>query len=110
MIKNQPVYINGDGETSRDFCYIENTIQVNLLAATANNEEAVTQVYNVAVGDRTSLDNPTSTCMTTSPESFHASMMQYQCMAPSALAMYGTHLLASEILHVYSATTNLSLE
>lgn len=55
MIKNQPVYINGDGETSRDFCYIENTVQANLLAATAISEDAINQVYNVAVGDRTSL-------------------------------------------------------
>jgi UDP-N-acetylglucosamine 4-epimerase len=56
MIKNEPVYINGDGETSRDFCYIENAVQANLLAATAVNEQAVNQVYNVAVGDRTSLN------------------------------------------------------
>lgn len=56
MIKNEPVYINGDGETSRDFCYIENTIQMNLLAATTNNENAVNQVYNVAVGERTTLN------------------------------------------------------
>ena len=55
MIKNQPVVINGDGETSRDFCYIANTVQVNLLAATVENPEAVNQVYNVAVGDRTTL-------------------------------------------------------
>lgn len=56
MIKNDPVFINGDGETSRDFCYIDNTIQANLLAATASNEDSVNQVYNVAVGDRTSLN------------------------------------------------------
>ena len=56
MIRNEPVYINGDGETSRDFCYIENTVQANLLAATAINEDASNQVYNVAVGDRTSLN------------------------------------------------------
>lgn len=56
MIRNDPVYINGDGETSRDFCYIENAIQANLLAATATNEDATNQVYNVAVGDRTSLN------------------------------------------------------
>lgn len=56
MIKNEPVYINGDGETSRDFCYIDNSVQANLLAATATNEEAANQVYNVAVGDRTSLN------------------------------------------------------
>lgn len=57
MIVNQPVYINGDGETSRDFCYIANTIQVNLLAATTENPEATNQVYNVAVGDRTTLND-----------------------------------------------------
>jgi len=56
MIKNDDVYINGDGETSRDFCYIENAVQANLLAATASNEEAVNEVYNVAVGNRTSLN------------------------------------------------------
>lgn len=54
MIHNQPVYINGDGETSRDFCYIDNTVQVNILAALAN-DNATDQVYNVAVGDRTTL-------------------------------------------------------
>lgn len=56
MINNEPVHINGDGETSRDFCYIENTIQANLLAAVAANREAANQVYNVAVGERTSLN------------------------------------------------------
>jgi UDP-N-acetylglucosamine 4-epimerase len=56
MIKNLPVHVNGDGETSRDFCYIENTVQANLLAATTDNPEAVDQVYNVAVSDRTSLN------------------------------------------------------
>jgi UDP-N-acetylglucosamine 4-epimerase len=56
MIKNEPIYINGDGETSRDFCYIDNAIQANLLAATAGNVDAVNQVYNIAVGDRTSLN------------------------------------------------------
>lgn len=56
MIKNETVFINGDGETSRDFCYIENTVQANILAATTQNEEATNQVYNVAVGDRTTLN------------------------------------------------------
>lgn len=55
MIKNEPVFINGDGETSRDFCYIDNTVQANLLAAAARDESAINQVYNVAVGERTSL-------------------------------------------------------
>ena len=56
MIKHEPVYINGDGETSRDFCYIDNTVQANLLAATRTEPGARNQVYNVAVGERTSLN------------------------------------------------------
>jgi len=56
MIAGDDVFINGDGETSRDFCFIENTVQANILAATANNE-AKNQVYNVAVGDRTTLND-----------------------------------------------------
>ncbi len=56
MIKNEPVYINGDGETSRDFCFIENAIQANLLAATSESSFAANQVYNVSVGERTSLN------------------------------------------------------
>lgn len=54
LLKGETVYINGDGETSRDFTYIENAIQANLLAATAA-AEAKNQVYNMAVGDRTTL-------------------------------------------------------
>ncbi len=57
MIHNEPLYINGDGETSRDFCYIANTVQANLLAATARHPDAANQVYNVAVGDRTTLND-----------------------------------------------------
>ena len=56
LIKGEPVYINGDGETSRDFCFVANAIQANLLAATVANPEARNQVYNVAVGDRTTLN------------------------------------------------------
>ncbi len=56
MMTNNPVYINGDGETSRDFCYIDNAVQANILAATSNNSDAVDQVYNVAVGERTTLN------------------------------------------------------
>jgi UDP-N-acetylglucosamine 4-epimerase len=56
LIQNEPVYINGDGETSRDFCYVANAVQANLLAATSLDEAAVNQVYNVAVGQRTSLN------------------------------------------------------
>jgi len=56
LIRGEPVFINGDGETSRDFCYIDNAVQANLLAATATHPEAGNQVYNVAVGDRTTLN------------------------------------------------------
>jgi UDP-N-acetylglucosamine 4-epimerase len=56
LIKEECLYINGDGETSRDFCYVDNAVQANLLAATANTENAINQVYNVAVGDATTLN------------------------------------------------------
>ena len=56
MIRNEPVLINGDGETSRDFCYVANAVQANILAATTDNPDAVNQVYNIAVGERTSLN------------------------------------------------------
>jgi UDP-N-acetylglucosamine 4-epimerase len=56
LIAGEDVFINGDGETSRDFCYIDNAVQANLLAATSRHPQAGNQVYNVAVGDRTSLN------------------------------------------------------
>jgi UDP-N-acetylglucosamine 4-epimerase len=56
MIKGERIYINGDGETSRDFCYIKNTVQANLLAATTQGATAINQIYNVALGDRTTLN------------------------------------------------------
>jgi UDP-N-acetylglucosamine 4-epimerase len=56
LIKNQPLKINGDGETSRDFCYIDNVVQANILAALADAPGAVNQVYNVALNERTSLN------------------------------------------------------
>lgn len=56
LIDGEVVFINGDGETSRDFCYVANAVQANILAATAKDAEARNQVYNVAVGDRTTLN------------------------------------------------------
>ena len=67
MIKGEPIYINGDGETSRDFCFIANVVQANLLAATVSDlprpvgdgkgeVSPINQIYNVAVGDRTTLN------------------------------------------------------
>jgi UDP-N-acetylglucosamine 4-epimerase len=57
IIQGKEVFINGDGKTSRDFCYIDNTVQMNILAATTKSSRAINQVYNVAVGERTSLND-----------------------------------------------------
>jgi UDP-N-acetylglucosamine 4-epimerase len=56
MLAGEPCVINGDGETSRDFCYIANAVQANLRAALTDNPAALNEVYNVAVGGRTSLN------------------------------------------------------
>ncbi|MGV0983533.1 MAG: NAD-dependent epimerase/dehydratase family protein [Limnohabitans sp.] len=66
LLQGEPVYINGDGETSRDFCFVANAVQANLLAATIAfipekagiqpPESPLNQVYNIAVGDRTTLN------------------------------------------------------
>ena len=56
MLRGDTVFINGDGETSRDFCFVANAVQANLLAATTTNAEAINEVYNVAVGDQTTLN------------------------------------------------------
>lgn len=56
LVEGKNVFINGDGETSRDFCYVANAVQANLLAATIHRPEATNQIYNVAVGDRTTLN------------------------------------------------------
>ncbi len=55
LLAGKPVFVNGDGETSRDFCFVDNVVSANLLAATTGNAEAIGKVYNVAVGDRTTL-------------------------------------------------------
>jgi UDP-N-acetylglucosamine 4-epimerase len=56
LLSGGNVHINGDGETSRDFCYIDNCVQANILAATAAKDEAFGEVYNVAFGARTTLN------------------------------------------------------
>lgn len=55
MIRGETVFVNGDGETSRDFCYVDNAVQANILAAVAD-DQAKNQIYNVACNDRTSLN------------------------------------------------------
>ena len=56
LIQGDPIHINGDGETTRDFCFIQNIVQANLLAATTPNAEALDQAYNIALGRRTTLN------------------------------------------------------
>jgi UDP-N-acetylglucosamine 4-epimerase len=56
LLAGERCTINGDGETSRDFCYIENVIQANLLAATSDTDAALNQVYNIAYGENTTLN------------------------------------------------------
>ena len=55
MIRREPVFINGDGSAARDFCHVDDVVQANLLAATAEDPQAVNQVYNVALGTPTTL-------------------------------------------------------
>jgi UDP-N-acetylglucosamine 4-epimerase len=57
MLHGRPIVIYGDGETTRDFCYVANVVQANLLAATVSNAEALGQVYNIALGGRLSLND-----------------------------------------------------
>lgn len=77
MIADRPVKVFGDGETSRDFCYVDNAVQVNLLAATVAGADAVNQVYNVAVGGRTSLNALFEMCRALLVDRFpHARSMQ----------------------------------
>jgi UDP-N-acetylglucosamine 4-epimerase len=54
--EGKKVYIYGDGETSRDFCFVENVVQANILAACIDNENALNQVFNIAYGERTTLN------------------------------------------------------
>ena len=55
LLRGEPIFINGDGSTSRDFCHVDNVVQANLLAATVDAPAALGEVYNVAVGERTTL-------------------------------------------------------
>ena len=55
LVRNQTAYVNGDGKAARDFCYVDNVVQANLLAACVAEPAALNQAYNVAVGEQTSL-------------------------------------------------------
>ena len=56
MIRGEPVVINGDGKTTRDFCYVSDVVQANILAATSENPAAVNRVFNVARHSKTTLN------------------------------------------------------
>lgn len=56
LLTGQTAYVNGDGLAARDFCYIDNVVQANLLAATVEDPKALDQAYNIAVGEQTSLN------------------------------------------------------
>jgi len=56
LLTGEPVYVNGDGETSRDFCFVENAVRANILAALSDDPEACGKNYNVACGERTTLN------------------------------------------------------
>ena len=56
ILNEETMYINGDGEQSRDFTYIENVVQANIKAMFVNNQESINQVYNVAFGERTTIN------------------------------------------------------
>ncbi len=90
MIKNDQVFINGDGETSRDFCYVENAVQANLLAATTDKTDAGNQIYNIAVGDRTSLNQLFETLRST--------LMEHQFRLEDLKPVY-RDFRAGDVLH-----------
>ncbi len=64
IMKETPVYINGDGEQTRDFTYVENAVQINIKGMLTDNEEAFKKVYNVAVGEYYSVNYLYNACAT----------------------------------------------
>lgn len=86
LIANAPVFINGDGESSRDFCYVGNVVQANLLAAMTEDASALGQVYNVAFGGRTTLNQLYQQLRTLTAERYpHAAThsVQYRGFRPA---------------------------
>jgi UDP-N-acetylglucosamine 4-epimerase len=81
ILKNESPVINGDGNYSRDFTYIDNVLQANMLAATSTNPDAVNKIYNVAVGDRTTI--------TELFETLRDELSHYQTACSNVKAIYG---------------------
>ena len=90
MLAGETVYINGDGETSRDFCFVANAVQANLLAAMTADAAALNQVYNVAVGDQTSLKGL---------HEMLARALQLQCPALAVAAPEHRDFRAGDVRH-----------
>lgn len=80
LMAGEEIFINGDGTTSRDFCYIDNCVQANIMAATATKAEAANQVYNIAFGERTTLT-----------ELFHLIQERVKALAPSHKEVEATY-------------------
>lgn len=72
---DEAVYINGDGKTSRDFCYIDNVVQANILAALTTNQNALNTVYNIAVGEQNTLNKLYELMITMMDQQHHAKLI-----------------------------------
>jgi len=90
LLNDKEIFINGTGETSRDFCYIDNCVEANLLAACTDNDEALNQVYNVAYGEQTNLN-----------DLFRLIREQVACVKPEVAHRRATHrdFRAGDVMH-----------
>jgi len=107
LIEGRPVTIFGDGETSRDFCYVDNVVQMNLLSALTDNEAACNRAYNVAVGDRLTLNELFYTCRDLLAERFErvrASQLQYSEFRAGDVRHSQADISAAESLVGYRPT------
>jgi UDP-N-acetylglucosamine/UDP-N-acetylgalactosamine 4-epimerase len=104
LLRGQQCVINGDGETSRDFCYIDNVIQANLLAATSDGAADGDAVYNVAVGDRTTLNQLHEAIVEALPDSASTSPIQHPSTAISGPETSATRRQTSRSHVIGSAT------
>lgn len=108
--KNETVYINGTGETSRDFCYIENVVQINLLAALTDNRKGVNQVYNVALNKRTTLNElyyKLQKCMGPFCDHLHESHPVYRDFRPGDVLHSQADINKAETLLGYAPTHSI---